>query len=237
MPKINAHSEAVMAAQVATWLESQHWEVFQEVARGARADLVGRQSGRTWVIEAKLSLSLALLEQAVDWLKDSHFVSVAIPQIAQQRKGSQLFYKICREKGIGIIVVERGNVIRTVASPKLNRSAHRNPRAISNFLHEAQKTMAPAGGKGGGYWTPFAQTCSELDRIVADRPGITMKEAMLTLKHHYSHDQSAKSNLMDLIQKGVLKNTQCRYEGKAFHLYPAGPLPPMPKELVQQLLP
>ena len=79
-PKV---AETDVAKVVVAWLRNQHWDVHQEVAPGGggspRADIVGVQGRRLYVVEVKTAFSLAVVEQAMGWLRSAHYVSVAVP--------------------------------------------------------------------------------------------------------------------------------------------------------------
>ena len=80
--------ETILAELVVNWLESQKWDVYQEVqieTYGKIADIVAVLGNLVWIIECKKSLSLSVMEQAYRWRRYANFTSVAV----QRRKGTE----------------------------------------------------------------------------------------------------------------------------------------------------
>ena len=105
--------EADLAKVVVSWLNEQHWDVYQEVqihGFGGVADIVAVQGPLVWVIECKTSLSLTVMEQASVWRV--HFRSVAVPTGVRHHsrtaayRVARLFFKV------GVLCVSSHNVTR-----------------------------------------------------------------------------------------------------------------------------
>lgn len=202
--------EADLARIVIAHLRSMHWEVYQEVelARHSRiADIVGLLNGLTWEIECKGSLSLTVIGQARDWSELSHFTSIAIP--SRGRSIPKVAWEILRTYGIGLMLA--GPDIYTRLEPRLNRHA---PRTLRDGLREEHKTWAEAGNSESRRYTPFADTCRQLEEIVRKRPGITLRESVELLKHHYHSGATARSCLRKWIDLGKVPGVQTARVGK-----------------------
>lgn len=73
-------TEVALCERIIAWLKAQHWEVYQEVSlgySGNRADIVATMGPTVWVIEAKLGVSLAIIDQALAWRGYAHQISIA----------------------------------------------------------------------------------------------------------------------------------------------------------------
>lgn len=209
--------EIDIAKPVIDYVKEFGWEVYQEVFDGRkRADIVAVRKNLVWVIEAKKSFSMSLLSQALYWSSYANYVSVAIPQPYRWTSGWDAGVEFCRIKGIGIFFT-RDDKCKLHIGNTLNRKASTN--IIKKYLFEEQKDYAEAGSSGK-YWTPFKATCREVKLTVLDKPGITMKELIESINHHYCGDSTAKSCLRDLILKGVVEGVRAEYQGRKIFIYP-----------------
>lgn len=216
---IKFKSESELAAHVVAWLKDQHWEVYQEVSIGymdAVMDIVGIKGKIIWNVETKTSLSLSLLGQAIYNREYCHFVSIAHPRTHQSsRKGKLAARYLMRDYGIGEIEVEPGGFIIDTR-PRMHRNCKR--KFVLNSLNDAQKSSI-AGSKGGGYWTPFKETCRKVVEIVKQNEGIYYKEMINKLDHHYRTDQTANSCLRNWIGTNKIPGIELYYEnGKSLRL-------------------
>lgn len=212
--------ETEIAARVISWLESQHWEVYQEVAYNGRvADIVATSGYLTWVIECKKSLSLALLDQALMWKRfgSANYISVAVPY--KVRRGSHAAEWFLRQNGIGLITVREHDGTYQEIPASLYRKAF---SSLRKSLNDRQKTYAPAGNADGRYWTPFQETCRVLKRFVDENPGACLKDAINGIRHHYSSDSTARACISQYLQsrENIVKGVEARREGRYLKLYP-----------------
>lgn len=224
-------AETDLAKPVVAWLQQNLWDVYQEVelrTYGSRADIVARQDFLIWAVECKLVFSTDLIEQAIYWKARAHFISVAVPKTKSGRPN--LLVRICRDNGIGIIEVSRSRnrwpsgswtiEVKEILNPLLNRRA--DAKRTAECLHEEQKTFAAAGNNSGSRWTPFQQTCKNLAAYVASNPGgVTFKEAVQNLKHHYSSNSTAIACLRKWVEHGSVKGVRIESYGKKLILYPS----------------
>ena len=216
-------TEAELAAQVVEWLRAQDWEVYQEVQMsygGAVADIVGLRGSVTYIIETKLTLSLAVMEQAWSWAHRSHtnLVSVAVPANKKHPNGRNFAAQVLSDYGIGVLEAENRAYtegIRTRSEPIFMR-----PRwPIREHLHDEQKATL-AGSANGGHWTPFRATVNRLAAHVAANPGLLLADALASIEHHYATDKSARACVSRFVSEGVIKSIRLEHDGKRLRVYP-----------------
>ena len=214
-------TEAELAAEVVKWLEGQKYEVYQEVqvgSYGRRADIVAVMAGRIWVIETKTTLSMAVIEQAVQWVGKTHWVSVCVPATKRGHTARQFAQRVLKRFGVGIISYNDRQGWRSIQETRgdLCRKILPHLPDLLKAHGEEFKGQLPVGSEGGGYWTPFKHTCNDLTRYVAEHQGCTMKEAIEGITHHYASDKSARGSLAHFIHDGVVEGLVLKHEeGKA----------------------
>lgn len=166
-----------------------------------RADIVAKSDQIIHGIEAKTTLSMTVLEQAIRSRELFHYSSIFVPQT---KNIGGLASRICKIYGIGIFTYQKHGFIIEPLRPKLNR------KALSKFikLSEEQKDYSEAGNNSGRYWSPFKDTCRKLINLVTSMPGqsVPYSDALKRIDHHYSSLGSAKSSLKSWIGTGELKN-------------------------------
>ncbi|MCK9520744.1 MAG: hypothetical protein M0R74_17230 [Dehalococcoidia bacterium] len=212
-------AETELGKQAVALLTGLGWDVYQEVEiRGQVADVVAVMGNLRWIVECKLSLSLAVMGQALEWLPIAHYVSVAIPCTKQRNtKARTAAISFLRWKGIGLIELSktRRSGLRSITvEPRLNRKAH------TDFikLNERQKTYADAGSPNG-HWTPFQETCDQVRRLVAQRPGIILKELIDKISHHYQSKSTARACISRYAKAGIIKGIRCERDGGSLRFY------------------
>jgi len=220
MKQSDKTTEVDLAADVIGWLQRQHWEVYPEVRPdlgGPRADIVAVQNGRVWVIECKMSFSLAVIAQANNWIGSAHWVSIATPKRWNRKQAeSYLKQEILRWKGIGHLEVGGSGPISRLA-PRLNRHARTGP--ITGCLVAAHVEMGVAGSRND-YYTPYRATCRQLSEYVSTNPGCSLKSAITNIQHHYAKDTTAISCLHKWIRFGKVPGV-CRHsDGRSITLHP-----------------
>ncbi len=200
-------TEQELAIPVVEWLQSQHWDVYQEVqffSGGPIMDIVAVRDNIMMVVEVKKSLGLAVMAQAKRSLWQSHYTAVAVPKPVYRAYSSnperEFAKSICKSLGIGVIEVSGirdGKFVRQEVDPKLIRTSHSQAKCHMECLHEGHKTSSTAGSANGGHWTPYRQTMDNVKRILKQHGPLTLKEIMKILKgdHHYSSEQSARGSI------------------------------------------
>ncbi len=226
-------SEQDIGAAIVAWLQAQYWNVYQEVRvfgyGGPVADIVAVQGKLIWIVECKTSMGLAVLDQAMEWRRQAHFISVASPyhEKARGAENSHILGHVFRTTGIGWLQVqhfdyraENDTEIHQRFAPALNRNAHKTRDLILQSLHEEQKTAVGAGSDHGGYYTPFKNTCRQVINYVLNHPGAALKDIIQNIDHHYSTDVTARACLARWIQQGIVKGVRAEMQGRKIVLYP-----------------
>lgn len=221
-------SEQQLGEIVVAYLEALGADVYQEVeCAGGVADIVAKVQAELWIVEVKTALSLALLCQAMRRREDAHRVFIAAPCMRTRSPIGE----ICEELGIGLLDVSPPAEGVSVAGFPFGQAAvrvvvdarrcNRRPLALAARLTPEHKTHAKAGAVGaGGRWTPFRATCEELERIARAKPGVTLKDAIAEIRHHYRTAASARSSLVHWIQRGKVPGVRLDVELGAPRLFP-----------------
>jgi len=212
-------TEADLARAVVSYLDGG--EVYQEVCgHGGIADIVWVCGQIIWVIETKLSLSMSLLSQASNWIGKAHYVSVATP--TRRKKEGLAAMQFLGWKGIGYIHVNMSRKssphVSEIIRPSLNRTA--KTEHLKSCLCEKQKTFAVAGNANGQYWSPYKETCRNILSKVNKLPGLTLKELMDGLKHHYASSMSARSSIRHWADSGLIPGVEIERDGRLLRFYP-----------------
>jgi hypothetical protein len=214
-------TETELAAPLVAYLRDMGWTVYQEVkVKGPRADIVAVRGQLVYVIECKLSLSLAVLDQAANWLWQANYVSVAVPYRRSPGRAAQT---VLNTWGVGCCTIsqpirpEYGG-ISFITKPKLNRKAC--PQTLLGCLSDKQQDYAEAGNADGKFWSPFNETCENVRRYVTNHPGCSIGDVIKGLdKHHYAGDSTAKSSLLAWAKLGKLRGVEARADGKRWQLF------------------
>lgn len=215
------NTEAELAVQVIAWLTAEGWDVYQEVdgARGV-ADIVATLGPITWVIECKLGLALAVLEQAWRWTGHAHRASVAVPAPRKPRTGDELARRIARSLGVGIIRVAAREHVPTVVREEVPAALHR--RITRGFtLHPEQRSFSAAGSSGAPRWTDFRRTAEAVRSMVRAHPGVTLAELLAETPTHYRKESTARRCLVHWIERGVIEGIRVDREAGRARLFPA----------------
>jgi hypothetical protein len=212
--------ESDLGAVIVRYFLDLDAEVYQEVSwGGSRADLVAVTGPALHVVECKASFGLLVLHQAFDWRQYAHRVSIAVPHI------SAFGETICRELGIGAYTVRVGEGrVTELVRPRFQRRIPSAAR-LRKALCEEQKTYAAAGSADGRFWSPFKATCEAMRNAAAASPGLTLRQMVAAIKHHYYSDQNAASSLCQWIRRGkvpgiVLSNERppaCTWKANGSH--------------------
>ncbi len=209
--------ETDIAGPVMAWLERQEWDCYPEAdvhgGSGGRADIAAVSGRILWIVEAKTSLSLALLEQAIGWKRAAHYISIAVPGV---RPINAFAADLCRDHGIGIIRAGRHDVIEW-ARPRLHRHNHQSAQRIIGSLHPDMKRYAPGGTSSSGYSTAYRRTMDRVKDFIKWNPGCTIGEIVKGVEHHYASSSTARSvipqRLIDLEKVTMVR------DGKLMRFY------------------
>lgn len=200
--KRSAISELQLAAKVVRWLDDMGWTVYHEVqlyGAGPRADIVATQGPLLWIVECKRQFGFDVLEQALAWNGYCHYCSVATP--ITRRNGWWVRMEVCKTLGIGIF--QGHDEMQNLLAPRLNRTAPAVDR-VRSLLTDEHRTYAEAGNAHSQFWSPFKATLKAVREVLAGAPagGLTMRQLVDGLRHHYSSDASARSSLHHWIRSG-----------------------------------
>ncbi len=204
-PRVSKKTPEVdLAEKVIAWLESEGWDVYQEVDE---IDIVAVRGSLVWVIECKTVMGFEVLEQGISHRASAHGSWIATPPRKRNRNFAE---SVCKSFGLGWIVVSNFGEVTTRVHPYFNRKARTAP--LRKMLRPEHKTFAKAGSPTGKRWTPFKETCRNLSALVNLNPGVPMREAMKSIKHHYKNDSSAMRSLSELIQKGIVPGVRAEHD-------------------------
>ena len=212
--------EASLAAVVVEYLTVDQWDVYQEVQLSLDdivADIVAVRGPVTMVVEAKTALTWRLLEQAERWRGRANRIAIATPN-----SGHSTFVHGCLARsGIGWLAVPEpitGQQPMWYADPPLHRI--RPAWCIRKALRPEHKTWGAAGNAASERYTPFKKTCRAVLEAVLSRPGVTVKEMMGMIEHHYSSDATARSSIAQWARAGKIPGVTVRAEGGTLRLFP-----------------
>lgn len=212
--------EAALGPPVIAWLESQGWNVYQEVESGRqsyRADIVATKDKLVLVVELKTSLTFELLYQAQRWRDKAHHVYAAVPA-CRPSDGRRMAMSVFEERGIGVLVVttdSRGHIadrVKVQAQAPFFRQA--DAERLRQRIKPEHKHAAVAGSKGGGYSTDFTRTLERIKYVARSNPGITLRKAIEEVDHHYASVASARAQIVKLMRSGVIKGLRIERRGR-----------------------
>lgn len=226
-------TEEELAKVVVSWLEKEQWRVFQEVQTrmyGPIADIVavkdrsanpkGPKTPLIWIVECKLTQTINLLDQAMNWIGIANFVSVAIPYPYHGRN-THLWERIYKPFGVGILHVQGVSLLENLEARFYRRGGNQRVGLVNllDILTEEHRSFGVAGSKSGQRYTAFKATRQNLIRLAGESPGLTMKQAVKRINHHYSREMDAIGALSNLIRSGVIKELEFRKTNRRNHLY------------------
>lgn len=225
MPKHFA-TETELGAVVRQYLLDRGFLVFEEVPVkdvNASADIVGVSKDEVWVVECKLHLGLDVMAQGDRWVGHCHRTWVAVPA---KYTPTLTFAKVLLEhRGIGLLFGHDHGRSGRVVSQELAAKVYTEPVDIGlvGALHQehASGNWAPAGAQKGSRFTPYVNTCRQLLVLVTEEPGLTIKEAVGKIHHHYHTDQNAISSLLMWAKKGTILGVKAEFDGRRYRLYPS----------------
>lgn len=149
-------SEIELAAVVVDWLEARGYDVFQEVEL--------RAQGQRADIVARRGSELTIVE-----VKVSASLALLYQAMERRRLAHRIYVAIPR---CSLAMID-------------DRRWNSRPLKLAARLREEHKTSAPAGSRGG-HWSRWRDTCARITRLAAGSPGVTLKEALQQVSHHYA---------------------------------------------------
>lgn len=218
-------SEADLAAAVVAYLQADGWTVHEEVYRTewlGRPDIVALRGPVVQIVEVKTSLSLALLDQIIDH-------RCTLRSIAAQSVPGRAAFKLLNAEGIGYYQVfdnDSGHVeVREKIEPKIRREFYddaRRWRSQCCIENAAGFSVAKAGTRDGGYWTPFRHTMDDVKRSLQDAGGrMELKDLMARLpdgRRHYVSSATCRASLLHLIGTKVIPWARVVRDGRTVYI-------------------
>jgi len=193
---------------IVSYLRDLRWDVHQEVQPGygwGIADIVAVQGPVLWVIECKMTLSIAVMSQAEGWIRHAcaNVVSVAVPRPLRASTDRDFAYRVCERFGVGVLVVDSGYV-HVGARPRFWRPTGYYKNYLRDSLSDQTRTYAAAGSTAGAHFTAFKGTCQSIVTVLRETPGLTTRELVEKVNHHYASDSSARSSLVKWLREGII---------------------------------
>ena len=215
-------NEKALALPVIQHFNDNGFEVWQEAQLSSHAihDIVAVKDGLISIIECKLSLTLSVMSQAHFSNGSCNIKYIAVPAPDKTRRRRKMSYldrgfplEVCNRFGIGVLYVhprpdwadnKTHHHISVEVVPNMVASDANGPlyTRIMKKLLTIPKEFCEAGGKGGGYFTPYKATIKNVRDIIEKFPGIHLSTIISELKgkHHYAHDRSARSSLRSCLK-------------------------------------
>lgn len=202
-------AEECLAADLVAWLRGGGWDVYEEVETRSgfgRADVVAVKGSLVHVIEAKVSMGLAVLSQAARWRGHANLVSVATRTWG--RRSGDVSVEVCEALGVGWYGVGLPGTVLELAAPRLTR---RTSTQVRRALRPEHQTYARAGSNGG-FYSAFRGTVARLVEAVRRaeseqgswRHGVSPAEVCASIVHHYATARSAASALTSAVERGLV---------------------------------
>lgn len=226
-------TEQEAAALVVDYLTGLGLDVYQEVALagygGVVADIVALRGREVWIVEVKTTWSLDLLDQLREhkFRCHGHRIFAAVPFSRNDHARERLF----KDLGFGSICIRKSSpgedwAKKTEVSVMAPRVTSQPLPKMIGLLDEGHKTHAKAGAPcAAGRYTPFRKTCEALAEVVGKAPGLSMKDALKRMEHHYSSDACARVSLLKWVELGKVPAVELVRNGKLLSLYPRGQAP------------
>lgn len=198
-------------------------EIFTEVVglKGGRPDMVIRNQDVITIIEIKTSLSMSLIEQAMNWRYKADYVYIAIPKPIYEINSSS--FKILRDNGIGILVINVPTVrkmkYKFYVTQLLKPIEFENPIRRSSW-NECLKDIyrcennVKGGNSGGGYNTPYKAMILNVKRYIYENSNapICIKELVKnvpSVKAHYSNPKASLYRALTKIESANFEVEIC----------------------------
>jgi len=202
-------SEVELFQPVEAWLKGIGSIVVPEVemiSGEARADLVAVVHNRAGVFEGKMSLSADLIRQAYFWQQFASSVTLVLPKPKGGRnlEKRSKFLPVFEALGFGLIHVSLDKhgepTIDRVLSPHIASGDRSEP--LMKILAKHLPAKPEAGSSNSQKSTSvYQETIRNLIVCVTNNPGISLKYAVKEIKHHYTSDAKARSDLSAMLRK------------------------------------
>lgn len=218
-------TEADIATVAVASLQRDGWDCYPEVRLGELtghrqwgggvADVVAVRGPLVMIVECKVSYSLQLIEQALEWVRVAPLVAVAARTVETNRK--ELRRHMADYHGVGSAVAAVGGKdidggvlgdLRWLAHPRLLRANLRHVPDIQGVLTPAMRA-ATAGARTTYRHSQFQQTLTEVRILVlayGPMPLVELVELLAEQGHHYASDAGARQGIGAAIRNGWVED-------------------------------
>jgi len=124
---------------------------------------------------------------------------------------------ILRWRGIGWIEVSGPGRYTIRTQPKYRTDVP--DIGLRGALTEEQKHIVP-GNAESSFDSAFQRTSRRLRDAVNEEPGLTLKDVLGRVEHHYRSERHAQSALLGWLKAGRVRGVQAKYDGRRYRLYP-----------------
>lgn len=201
-------------------------EIYTEVLGldGGRPDVVVRTDKKiTTIVEMKTTLSMNLLEQAINWRYKANYIYIAIPE-PKNKNINRFARKILYDYGIGLLLIDVTSkeiyekyykdkednpckyFVREAIKPKFFRTKKGivdwNAILKDIYMHE---NNIQGGSKGKGYNTPYKDLICDVKKYIYRKrnefiPIGELIEKISSIKTHYSNPKASLHSALTKIE-------------------------------------
>lgn len=216
-------TEAEIAGRLMEYLQQWGFDCYPEVAPwggGAkRCDIVAVREPIVMAVEVKTRMSSVLLMQAKSWIGLADYVVAASP--ATPAFSDPVYQHFAKYHGIGMLAIpgqfdypggtylprEHSRWWLHHISPFLDRGWNIPPRkqrrrrgkSLKDHLHEDMKRYNP--GTPAGFSSPWKRTMDQCVALIHKTPGLSVRELVAKVEHHYKRDSTARSSIPAWLQR------------------------------------
>jgi len=212
-------TEADVAKVVIEDLQAGGWECYPEVKLAELtgrmdwgngiADVVAVKGPLAMIVECKLTYSLQLLEQALEWTRIAPLVAVVARSVEGNKQGLRRHLADYHGIGSAVARVDIGypgqGDLHWYTRPRLLRHNRRNVDTIRSVLTPAMQT-ATAGSRETKRHTKFQETMTHARVMLLAYGPLPMGDLVERLAekegHHYASDRGARQGIATAIHHG-----------------------------------
>lgn len=210
-------NEKELAKVVVDHLKDNGWTIYPEINDidivATKPDAGAVNGLRIIGIECKKHFNLTVLAQAES---RKRYVDEVYIAVTKGWKDNESFgCKIAKQFNIGVYFVDKYKAYCIATnSYKPTYNIHlqvpgiyfpRKSQIIDKMLDPKAIDFAEAGQQAGKHWSVFQKTVGLLTDYVRDNPGVSLKDAIENIKHHYSNKTSAHSSLTKMFKRKVIE--------------------------------
>lgn len=209
-PKNQIKTEKQLAEQVIEYFKNH--QIYKEVLfkrNSKRIDIIAVKDNIFIGLEIKKALNVKLIEQTAFWKLHTHKTYLCIPSKKNNTKyKNQFIYEMLQDYGIGIIFIYSEGVC--IISESSFNSTPDLP-----VLYESQKETELISND---YITPFKNTIKNIEDYLQTNGRTEIFELINNIQHHYANKNSAKSQILKMINWDVIKTVVYEKEDKKYYI-------------------